>query len=412
MSGFCAMSAASTTSRAVFRVNYFLRYTLIGSVFPLLSLWVEQVFVDKAKIGMMLGGIALVSLLTMQAWGYAADMLWPRRGIMLVNVPIAVLILFFSSWATFWPLFLMLQILQAIFIMPVDPILNSVVLGSREGRDHFAAIRAWGTIGFIVACLLGGLLADVFKTAWIAFPMVLAGGALWWLSLWLLDTPHLPPAQRPAFAKVQHFFLSQPHFAWFLGAVFLFQMIYAPLVILQVFLVRGLTGDTLTHTAAASLYIIGALAELPIFLFGDRILRRFGELPCVVVGAAAGIFRFGLVPFVGIRGLLALQCLHAFTFGLFYLAGITWMNRHTPDEYRSSAQTMYLFVTSLASFIGHPIGGKLFDLLGADHIAPLFLGGTAIIALSIVGFLRVARVRPISPVPAVLPLPRESASGV
>ena len=98
-----------------------------------------------------------------------------------------------------------------------------------------------------------------------------------------------------------------------------------------------------------------------------------------------------------------------FSFGLFYLSGITWMNRHTPDAYRTSGQTMYMLVGGTAAAIGHPLGGALFDKLGLENIEYLFWAGSFMMALSIVAFLQVGRVPVTDPSP-VVSMPRDANS--
>ncbi len=385
---------------------------IIGSTFPMLSLWIDECWGDKAKIGQLFGTIALVSILSQQMWGYLGDMVWSRRRILLFNLPLAMAGLVAAAVTRHWPLFLGLWVVIAFFMNPVNPFLNAIVMGSREGRGRYPQIRAWGTIGFLIACLSSGWLADRFSTAWVAFPLAVGAGFCTWLWLWRVDTPHRPPQRRVSFAQVQRYFLSQPHFLWFLAALIINRAAHGPAVIFQAFLAKGMGGEGETHLAAVSLYVIGALAELPVLFFGGALLARFGELRCLMWSTGIGVLRFILTPLMGLSGLMAIQIFHGFTFGLFYLAGVSWIDRHTPGEIKTSAQTIFTMVFfGLASLIGTPLGGWLYERFGQEHATGLFWGAAAVIALSLMAFVGVVRSEPEGPPADVLPLPGETPAG-
>lgn len=381
----------SPTPRPLFRLVYFWRFTLIGSTYPLMALYVKEVFGTQTAVGLMYAAISLMSLLTMQMWGYAGDMLVAKRTILLVNVACAISALFVSGFVAWFPLFLMLQLVMAFFAVPFDPILNASVMNSRHGRAHFSEIRSWGTLGFLLALAVASTLADWHGTPWVAFPVNFAGGVVFWLTLWLIRTPHRPPAVRTPFLHVQRFFLLQPHFAWFFATVLLNRMAHEPAVIYQAFVAPDLATEGWHYRAAGSLYFIGAFAELPVFFFGDRIVRRIGEVHCLMISVVLAAIRFALIPTVGLWGLMGLQTLHAASFGLFYIAGITWVNRRTPDSLRASGQTTYMMAGQIAALCGLPLVGWIHDVVGHENLAWIFWGLAALMASTLFGFIRVAR---------------------
>jgi hypothetical protein len=55
----------SPTSRPVFRLVYFWRFTLIGATYPLLALYVRDTFGSQTAVGAMYASISLMALLTM-----------------------------------------------------------------------------------------------------------------------------------------------------------------------------------------------------------------------------------------------------------------------------------------------------------------------------------------------------------
>jgi PPP family 3-phenylpropionic acid transporter len=403
------MIASSQTSLVDFRIWFFLRFTLIGATFPMVGLWVEHQWGDKTKVGLLMGGIGLMQLLSQQMWGYLGDMVFPRRRILLFNMGVAVPLVFLTGFTGSWPVFWAVWIVIAFFMTPVNPMMNAIVMGSVHGQRRYSEIRGWGTIGFVVACLTAGTLSVVFGTPWVTFPIALIGGGVAWLWLWRIHTPHVPPEIRAPFAQVQRFFFSQPHFLWFLIALFINRVAHAPMAYFQAFRAKELAPEGWGDFFGNSLYIVGAVPEIIVLFFGDRLLARFGELRCLMWTTGIAVIRFALVPVVGLPGLIGLQCLHGFTFGLYYIAGVSWMNRHTPDEIKTSAQTIYTMTFfGMAALIGNPVFGKLMDVFGADHQRELFWLGSLVIGLSLMALAGAIRSEPEGPPPRRLPLPGET----
>lgn len=391
-------SNASTTSITSFRIWYFLRFTLVGATYPMVSLWVEEQWGAKAKVGLLMGGIGLMQLMSQQMWGYLGDMVFARRNILLFNMGLAIPVIFISGLADTWIMFWIAWFLIGLFMTPINPMMNTIVMGSAHGKDHFSSIRAWGTLGFVVACGITGIAAVIFQTAWVTFPIALVGGTAAWLWEWRIHTPHIPPKRRASFAQVQRFFLTQPHFYWFMIAMFINRLGHAPMVLFQVFRAKELAPEGWGDFFATWIYVIGAIPEVVVLMYGDRIMKRFGELRLIMWTTGLAMLRFALVPLANLPGLLVLQLLHAFTFGLYYIAGVSWMNRHTPEPIKTSAQTIHTMTFfGLAAVIGNPIFGKLMDRFGDNYERELFWGGALVIGLSFMALAGAIRAEPTGP---------------
>jgi PPP family 3-phenylpropionic acid transporter len=67
--------------------------------------------------------------------------------------------------------------------------------------------------------------------------------------------------------------------------------------------------------------------------------------------------------------LLAIQLTHAFTFGVFYLAGVQTMDTFVPDGLRATAQGIFASVTfGLGGLVGNALAGLLYEPLGMDRL--------------------------------------------
>lgn len=403
--------SVSESSRNTFRMMLFLRFLIVGATFPAISLWAVEQWDNKELVGYLMGVIALASLLGQQMWGYLADMVWPRRRILLMNIAAAMVLLAINSQLTSVSLFLLTWFCIAFFMTPINPMMNAIIMGSEHGRGQYSGIRAWGTVGFVFACFGSGLFADRYGTNWVAYPLALIGGTLTWLWFWKVHTPHVPPKRHVPFIQVQRFFLSRRHFVWFILALFLNRFAHGPMMLFQMFRAKDLAPVGWENRAATSLFVVGSIAEVLVFFFGDRLLRRFGELRLLAWATGIAVVRFALVPLLSLPWLISLNVLHAATFGLFYLASVSWMHRHTPEPIKTSAQTLHTMIFfGLSPLLGNPLFGRLYERFGDTHQIAIFWGGSLVILASMILLIGAMRAEPVGP-PEKLPIPGETPAG-
>jgi MFS transporter, PPP family, 3-phenylpropionic acid transporter len=90
------------------------------------------------------------------------------------------------------------------------------------------------------------------------------------------------------------------------------------------------------------LWAEGVVAEIALFWLGNRLLARVGPLGLMMIGGGTGIVRWGLMGLVpGLIPALALQLLHALTFGATHLGAMNHLSRTVPPGASASAQALY-----------------------------------------------------------------------
>jgi MFS transporter, PPP family, 3-phenylpropionic acid transporter len=123
------------------------------------------------------------------------------------------------------------------------------------------------------------------------------------------------------------------------------------------------------------LWAEGVLAEILLFWHGNRLLARFGPVGLMVLGGVAGILRWSLCGLLSWLPLVvALQFLHAFTFGASQLGAMHFLSRAVPLSAAASAQSIYV---SLSSGLG---GGLVMLAAGALYAS---YGGRAYLFMAV-----------------------------
>ena len=105
----------------------------------------------------------------------------------------------------------------------------------------------------------------------------------------------------------------------------------------------------------------GAIAEVIYMTRGHRLLRALGRGNILAVSYAVSAVRWWIVATTTSSAvLIAVQGLHAFTFGAFYLAGVELVDAESPPEVRASAQGVFsAFTWGVAATASLSLAGSL-----------------------------------------------------
>lgn len=343
------------------KVFYFCYYAAMAAFAPYLALYYRQLGIGEAQIGLLTGIPPLVGLLAAPLWGGFADA--TQRHHRLLQVAITglwgVVFLFTLTRNPAW--LLPLVIAYACFSAPIMPLVdNSVLLLLGERREAYGRQRLWGAVGWGIAGTLLGALLDHVGLHWAFY------GALFFLVGCGLA------ARRLAVQPVQ---IGQP----FWRGVRFFVNSWPWLVFLITLFINGLASGVLNNFlflyldqlgASRSLMgislLVATLSEVPIFFFGERLLKRLGARGLILLSLAATVLRmtaYAIMP-APIYA-LPINLLHGFTFSAMWIAAVSYANRAAPPGMGATAQGLLSGISmGLAGAIGALVGGYLYETVG------------------------------------------------
>jgi PPP family 3-phenylpropionic acid transporter len=299
-------------------------------------------------------------------WTAYADATRQDEQIFLVNTWIAALVaLLLPNLAGFWPAAAAVLIYAA-FRTSLIPLANSMTFRALRGRRQgYAGVRLWGTLGYIVVAMGAGFLVDRIGLRAGMYGMALAmaaSGVVAWVG-W--------SRERRGFAAVHlmeiHETLRDRRVFLLLLATGLAQVSFGPYT---TFFTIHLQYLGLSRTFAGTAWALAAGSELLVMLVWTRMCALASPRAWLLAALAAHAMRWGL--FAVARdpvSLLAIQLTHAFTFGVFYLAGVQTMDTFVPDGLRATAQGIFASVTfGLGGLVGNALAGLLYEPLGMDRL--------------------------------------------
>ncbi|MGC9456811.1 MAG: MFS transporter [Halothiobacillaceae bacterium] len=244
------------------------------------------------------------------------------------------------------------------------PQLDVVTLNHLGTRSQlYAPLRAWGSIGFIVAALAIGPAVESFGLGVVPLLIWAALAILWVMTLTLPDAPVAPQqAAAPGFWQV----FRQPVVPLFLLASFLINASHGTY---YAFYSIHLAEHGYADWLIGLLWALGVAAEVVLFLAMPVLLRRFGAWLLFLAAAGLTGLRFLVIGFLPEQTavIVLAQLLHAASFGLTHAIAIAFVHRYFVGRNQSRGQAL---LSSLAYGGGGALGlyaaGYLWAHLGAE----------------------------------------------
>ncbi len=337
---------------AAFFGSYF---AYVGLFSPFLSLWLNGRGFSPAEIGVLVSPMQWARVVGPPAWGYLADHSPASRVPRIIQwAALAALLsagLLLLDWS-FWGLFAVLC-LMSFFLSGQVPIAESLAMQTSRGdMGVYGRMRVWGSVGFIVAVMAGGLWFDWVGVEALPATMMLVLGLV---ALTALGLParevHAPDLSGSGVRDM----LRQPKVRGFLWASFLMLLAHAPLYTL---FSLWLEQNGYSRTQIALFWTLGVLAEILMFRIQRPLFERFGLARAWSSSYAIAAIRFGLIAVSAgnIWVLLLAQLLHAVTFGVHHSASMALVREWFPQAAQARGQALY----TMASYgLGGSLGGIL-----------------------------------------------------
>ena len=333
-------------------------FVFSGVTQPFFPVWLQARGLSEVEIANCIALPALLRVLLTPAAGIFADRAPHRRTAAIV----------FTLWA------LALPVAEALALTGVR----------RFGLDY-GRMRLGGSVAFIVTNLGSGALLSLLDV-----------GAIYWFMLATLAIatavafalPVTPTAvralddrmrpERPSPRKL----LAQPAF---LALLFVGGLIQASHAVLYSFGSIHWQGLGFNRFDIGIFWAVGVACEILVFSQSGAVIRTFGPLGILVLGALAAILRWtGFAINPGFLGFAVLQGLHGLTFGATYLGTQHAIARLIPEELTASAQGVYSMVAGLLLAGATFLAGPLYTALGGHaYLVMIAFPGLALVILGL-----------------------------
>ncbi|WP_312148198.1 MFS transporter [Brevundimonas sp.] len=350
-------------------LQYVLLFGASGVTLPFAGLWFREQGLSGAQIGAllaipMLGRLATGPLLAVWADGFQHR----RTPIALLGLAMALgyggagLVQGFVAWAVCW----FVGATAAAALIPLSDVMTLRV--ARRDGFPFSLPRGCGSAAFVVANVVMGLLLTRAPPdaiiVWISIAAVLIAVTAWRV------LPAEPVTEGPRVPGLERFrglgrLVADPIF---MTAIFAVGAVQAAHAFYYGFSAIAWKAQGVPESVTGLLWAFSVLVEIGFMWVIEPWRRRVGIGPWVMlsVGAAAAVIRWTLMAFSPpLWALWPLQSLHALSFAATYLAGVQIVERLSPPDSHTAAQTLSS-VLSAGVLIGlaTAASGPLYDAFG------------------------------------------------
>ena len=381
-----------------------------GFLQPFVPLYLTAIGLSKENLGTVLAVGTGASILIQPLLGKLSDRFDARRPIMVVAAIAAGFAYLAYRFSTGMLVLTFLTMVGANGYQYLNSVAGVLVgrmaRASRGGGAAYVRYRVWGSIGYICIAIGAGQLIKhalghgqtgatasrealdpVFLYGPIVFFVVAA------ISLFVPDARAAPRGEGSAASAAPAVGVANLH--RFLPAFFLYQIaLYGASAFLPLYMNRlGGSSTWVTVTFAA-----GAVSEAIVMTQVGKWTDRFGRRPAIAVAFLVMPMRLFLYTLAtGPAGVLAVQLLHGFNFGIMGTVTIVFVNEHATDANRGALQARLAATIGLALAIGPLVCGYISQHLG---LRPMFASMSALGAVAAIMFL--TQVRESHPSPDLL----------
>ncbi|HNV85940.1 MAG TPA: major facilitator superfamily domain-containing protein 6 [Candidatus Omnitrophota bacterium] len=360
--------------------SYFLFFTILGIFVPYFNLHCYHLKFSPLEIGLLSGTLTAMKMISPFLWSWKADQKKSRKKILFITT--------FGSAAAFLPCIWIqdfLPMLIAIFFysfffMGILPLIEAAALETVELRGgEYGKIRLWGSLGFIFASLGCGYLIDLLSTPIALYLTGVFSFLLLVPTARIPETDHRKPEGEPDSADLS--VLNRPEIGIFFLLCVIMQITHGTY---YGFFAIFMESIGFTKSTVGICWTFAVLCEIAVMFryqkwFGKNRPQTWLAL-CFLIAA----FRWWLTAKAdSLMLFLFAQCLHAFTYGAFHIASLTYLNRHVPANFRTSAIGLLSSLSyGLGGTIGAVFSGIFYDSLGA-RVLFVFSGGFSLIGAAL-----------------------------
>lgn len=366
-------------------VAYLAFYAALGAGYPFLPVFYRDLGLALDEIGVLIAVQAGIMLVFGPVWGGLSDR-FPRSRLALpvaAAVATAGAVILYLSFG-----FLAVSIGAIVLffgIAGVAPLLDARTLerlGS-AARNRFGQVRAFGSLAFVLATLVVGVMLDRFgprSLFWVYIPM---------LALTVIVTATIPRQGSSVSVSLRR------------GMAAILAVRGVPLFLTGFVVVwTALSGTNTFYSIQMGaiggsgaqiglIWAIGAMVEIPIMYAFPRLARRFGAERLLVIGAIAFALRTGLSALATEPWqLLAIAPLEGVGFACVFVGGVTVLASRAPVGTGGTAQGLLTSGSGLATILGSTLGGVIAAAIGIPGLfvicAVVSIVGAAIIVAAIV----------------------------
>lgn len=355
---------------------YFFYYASLGALIPYWTLYLESLSFSVIEIGQLMAIFLATKIVAPSVWGWLADV--TSQPIRVIRVGALLSAIFFALIfvETSFLSVLVMMVTFSFFRNAILPQMEAITLSHlQQELARYSNIRLWGSVGFLLAVLLLGILIDQYSVKLV--PLIILSLLLaLWLSTLFVSGP--PPFRDQSSQRGLLKLLKKPNVMVFFLVGFLMQLSHGPYyTFYSIYMVELGYNNTLI----GMLWNLGVVAEIGIFWIMHRLMIAFSAKSILLASLLLAGIRWGLIGYYAesLALLLIAQLFHAASFASFHAVCIHFIYLAFPRQHEGHGQALYVSVSFGA---GGALGAILAGVIWRQGGAELCFSSASIICLT------------------------------
>ena len=345
-----------------------------GVFLPFWPVWLASRGMSPIEIGIIFATTSVARIIMTPLIAQIADRRGERKQMIVLLAAFALALYCFYPLTAGFGSLLIISIFASATWSAGQPLGESLtVIAAKSHGFEYGRVRLWGSIAFIVIAVGSGQLLTGRSAELIYYVGLIVVAAMFLTTIWL-PNPRVHRSESKGFPLIQ--ILRTPSFLLFLAAAGCMQSSHG---VYYAFSTLHWREIGLSDSIIGLLWAEGVIAEIILFAAAAPLLRRIEPERLIMLGGLAGLLRWSVLASTDwLPILIAVQVLHAFTFGAAHLGAIHVIARAIPAQLSATAQSVYAAaVTGIATGGSMFLSGLLFGEIGARaYFAMAVLGAT------------------------------------
>ncbi|MGM0874967.1 MAG: MFS transporter [Bacillota bacterium] len=373
-----------------FSLYYFFVFFGMGSLFPLLSVYLKDVIgLSGSQIGTIMSISPVVMILVQPIWGAISDLTqkptYLLTGAILFTAIFGIIYSFLDSYSWIVVLAVLLAIMQSAVIPLSDNIAMNYV---QKTKGHYGSLRLWGAVGFAIAVLIVGWLSDHTSLSVIFYVFSIT---LFVSCLFAWQLPKQSQSMRISLKEGFKELLNVPKYFVFLFIAFL---VLGPILgnnsyfgILIAEVGGGLTGIGIA-------FLLAAGSEAPFMRIASKWISKLGMINILILATVVSSIRWFLYFMEPPLSIIYISTIaQGLSVGLFIPAAIQYVRDLAPEKVGASAISLYSAIgNGLGNWFCTFGGGLILEGFSVLHVY-LFFGIMSSLGLIVLLWFKVALVK-------------------
>lgn len=342
---------------------YLFYFASLGALLPFWGIYLQDQGFTALAIGQLMAILQGTKIVAPNVWGWLADQTGrTMRIIRLASLLSWLAFLGVFAVQGFWGMALVMMTFSFFWnaSLPQMEVVTINHLGARMRR--YAGIRLWGSVGFILAVMVLGVLVGRQGSGVVPIMALVLQIGIWVTSLLVVERPL---ENRPAGEGVSILGLvRRPEVAAFLLCGFFMQVSHG---VYYAFYSIYLTQAGYTSGTIGTFWAWGVVVEVLVFAIMHHLLERFGARRVLLTSLGLAVVRWLLIgTFVSEPIILILaQAFHAATFGSFHAGAIHLTHHYFTGRLQGRGQALYgSLVYGAGGAVGSLGSGLLWSIAG------------------------------------------------